>query len=206
VCVFILFFVLSCVDRGLATGWSPVQGDLPTVQKSRNWIETSVYECPYAPEGVKGEKCRERDINFLKALTWKFVTWTLFLDEFAATPKLPTSSLVTILTELTRFTRMTMAIFYYRFTLPVELSSNLHSPHQLSIWLLQYRVLKLIYLNLPKCKFTKFREFSLLILYFSSHVMFFKYSFIFSTHLMCRYPIIFSNMTLLIHFIFWHTE
>jgi hypothetical protein len=42
VCVFILFCVVVCVGSDLATGWFPVQGVLPTVQRSRNWSETSV--------------------------------------------------------------------------------------------------------------------------------------------------------------------
>jgi hypothetical protein len=31
VCVYFVFFVVLCVGRGLAKGWSPVQGVLPTV-------------------------------------------------------------------------------------------------------------------------------------------------------------------------------
>jgi hypothetical protein len=33
VCLCFFWFVLSCVGCGLAAGWSPVQGDLPTVYK-----------------------------------------------------------------------------------------------------------------------------------------------------------------------------
>jgi hypothetical protein len=29
--------VILCVGSGLATGWSPVQGILPTVYRLRNW-------------------------------------------------------------------------------------------------------------------------------------------------------------------------
>jgi hypothetical protein len=36
VCVYSVCVVLR-VGRGLATGWSPVQGVLPTVYRSRNW-------------------------------------------------------------------------------------------------------------------------------------------------------------------------
>jgi hypothetical protein len=39
VCVYSVF-VLSCVGRGLAACWSPVQGILPTVLVLRNWSET----------------------------------------------------------------------------------------------------------------------------------------------------------------------
>jgi hypothetical protein len=36
VCV-LSMFILSCVDRGLTTGWSPAQGVLPTVSKINNF-------------------------------------------------------------------------------------------------------------------------------------------------------------------------
>jgi hypothetical protein len=48
--------VVLCVGRGLATGWSPVQGVLPTVYRSRNWSEMRVSRMPYAPEGVTAVK------------------------------------------------------------------------------------------------------------------------------------------------------
>jgi hypothetical protein len=37
VCAFLCVCVVLCLDRGLATSWSPVQGVLPTVKWSRNW-------------------------------------------------------------------------------------------------------------------------------------------------------------------------
>jgi hypothetical protein len=37
VCVYSVFCVVLCVGIGLATGWSPVQGALPTVYRLRNW-------------------------------------------------------------------------------------------------------------------------------------------------------------------------
>jgi hypothetical protein len=39
VCVYSVF-VLVCVGSGLAMGWSPIQGVLPTVFGLRNWSET----------------------------------------------------------------------------------------------------------------------------------------------------------------------
>jgi hypothetical protein len=44
--------VVLCVDRGLATGWSPVQGVLSTVYIPRNWSKTSVSRMLYVPEGA----------------------------------------------------------------------------------------------------------------------------------------------------------
>jgi hypothetical protein len=41
-----VFFVLSCVGSGLATGWSPVQGLLPTVYKINNFIINSGWNRP----------------------------------------------------------------------------------------------------------------------------------------------------------------
>jgi hypothetical protein len=39
-----LVFVLSCVSSGFRTGWSPVQGVLPTVFKIRNFRTNSEWE------------------------------------------------------------------------------------------------------------------------------------------------------------------
>jgi hypothetical protein len=36
-CAFFCVCVVLCLGRGLATGWSPVQGVLPSVKWSRNW-------------------------------------------------------------------------------------------------------------------------------------------------------------------------
>jgi hypothetical protein len=36
-CAFIHVCIVLCVGSGLATGWSPVQGVLPTVYRFRNW-------------------------------------------------------------------------------------------------------------------------------------------------------------------------
>jgi hypothetical protein len=40
VCLVYSVFMLSCVGSGLAMGWSPVQGVLPTGLGLRNWSET----------------------------------------------------------------------------------------------------------------------------------------------------------------------
>jgi hypothetical protein len=46
-----------CVDSGLVTGWSPVQGVLRIVLGSRNWSEKkSVSRMPYAPKWEQQEK------------------------------------------------------------------------------------------------------------------------------------------------------
>jgi hypothetical protein len=36
-----LFYVSSCVSRGLETGWSPVRGVLPSVYKINNFVSDS---------------------------------------------------------------------------------------------------------------------------------------------------------------------
>jgi hypothetical protein len=45
-----------CVGSGLATGWSPVQGVLPTVLGLRNWSETKRFIDAYAPKWERQEK------------------------------------------------------------------------------------------------------------------------------------------------------
>jgi hypothetical protein len=53
-------FVLSCVGSGLATGWSPVQRVLPTVQELRNWSEIkrfTVALCSKVGPTGNSEKC-----------------------------------------------------------------------------------------------------------------------------------------------------
>jgi hypothetical protein len=47
-------FVMSFVDSGLATGWSPVQGVLPTVLALWNWSETKL-------QGGSNKEKRERE-------------------------------------------------------------------------------------------------------------------------------------------------
>jgi hypothetical protein len=56
----VFVFVLSCVGSGLATGWSPIQGVLPTVLGLRNWSETKRFTdalCSKVWEKIKGEYC-----------------------------------------------------------------------------------------------------------------------------------------------------
>jgi hypothetical protein len=58
VCVRLFCVVLSCVCSGLATGWSPVQGVLPTVVGLRNWNK-AFHGCPMLQSG-SNRKERER--------------------------------------------------------------------------------------------------------------------------------------------------
>jgi hypothetical protein len=55
VCVYSVF-VLSCVCSRLATGWSPVQGVLPTVYKIKKLTWNGVPRLPYTSEGAIGVK------------------------------------------------------------------------------------------------------------------------------------------------------
>jgi hypothetical protein len=53
--------VVLCVGSGLASGWSPVQGVLPTVLGLRNWNETQrLTDAPYSPKWEQQERERER--------------------------------------------------------------------------------------------------------------------------------------------------
>jgi hypothetical protein len=67
-CVFAFIVLLcsSCVGSGLATGWSPVQGILPTVLGLRNWNETKRFTD--APCG-SNRKERDRDRALYTALS-----------------------------------------------------------------------------------------------------------------------------------------
>jgi hypothetical protein len=51
--------VVLCVSRGLATGWSPVQGVLPTVKDQETEVKRSVSRMPYAPSGSNRNKDRK---------------------------------------------------------------------------------------------------------------------------------------------------
>jgi hypothetical protein len=63
-----LFCVL--VGSGLATGWSPVQGVLPTVLELRDWSETKLFTYTLCSKvGVTGK--RERDRHELVKVTRK---------------------------------------------------------------------------------------------------------------------------------------
>jgi hypothetical protein len=55
VCVYSVF-VLSCLGRGLATSWSPVQGILPSVKCLRNW--------EISPLPQSGSKRKEKNSVF----------------------------------------------------------------------------------------------------------------------------------------------
>jgi hypothetical protein len=55
-------FVLSCVGSGLATGWSLVQGVLPTDLGLRNWSETKRFSDALCS---KGGATGERDMKYL---------------------------------------------------------------------------------------------------------------------------------------------
>jgi hypothetical protein len=50
-----------CLGRGLATGWSPVQGVLPNVQRLRNWSETKRFtDALCSKVGATWKRERER--------------------------------------------------------------------------------------------------------------------------------------------------
>jgi hypothetical protein len=52
-----ILFALSCVGNGLATGWSPVQGVLPTVLGLGNWIEPKRFtDAPCSKLGATGKR------------------------------------------------------------------------------------------------------------------------------------------------------
>jgi hypothetical protein len=53
-------FVLSCVGSGLATGWSPVKGVLPTVLNQETEEKQSILRMPYAPKWEQQKRERER--------------------------------------------------------------------------------------------------------------------------------------------------
>jgi hypothetical protein len=50
-----VFYAVVCIGSGLATGWSPVQGVLPTVYKIKKlkWNK-NFSQMPYAPKGATG--------------------------------------------------------------------------------------------------------------------------------------------------------
>jgi hypothetical protein len=61
ICVYSVF-VLSCLGRGLAKGWFPVRGVLPTVLGLRNWSETKrLTDALCSKAEAIGERERERD-------------------------------------------------------------------------------------------------------------------------------------------------
>jgi hypothetical protein len=61
VCVYSVF-VFSCVDNGLATGSSPVQGVLPIVLGLRNWNETKhSTDAVCSKVGASGKRKREKE-------------------------------------------------------------------------------------------------------------------------------------------------
>jgi hypothetical protein len=91
VCVYSVF--VSSIGSGLATGWSPVQGVVPTVLGLRNWSETAFHGCPMLQSGSnKGEK-RERRLRSewqRGRLMSSFVKWCLKLVMmFYETKQLP---------------------------------------------------------------------------------------------------------------------
>jgi hypothetical protein len=49
-----------CVGSGLATGWFPVQGVLPTVLRLRNWSETKRFTDALCSKWEQQEKHWER--------------------------------------------------------------------------------------------------------------------------------------------------
>jgi TorA maturation chaperone TorD len=54
-----------CIGSGLATGWSPIQGVLPTVLGLRNWPETKRFmDALCSKVGATGK--REREITYTK--------------------------------------------------------------------------------------------------------------------------------------------
>jgi hypothetical protein len=60
-CVYSVF-VLSCVGSGLANGWFPLQGVLPTDLRLRNWSETKFFtDAICSKVGATGEGERERE-------------------------------------------------------------------------------------------------------------------------------------------------
>jgi hypothetical protein len=67
VSAFFFCVVLSCVGRGLASGWSPVQGVLPTVQidsevqKLKFWTGTGRWPIPWRKTMM---------INLVKNIFW----------------------------------------------------------------------------------------------------------------------------------------
>jgi hypothetical protein len=60
VCVYSVFVLGS----GLATGWSPIQGVLPTVLDQETEVKRSVSRMPYAPSGSNRERRREWGISW----------------------------------------------------------------------------------------------------------------------------------------------
>jgi hypothetical protein len=61
-------FVLSCVRIGPPTGWSPVQGVLPTISKMKKVKWNKVFHgCPMLQSGGNREE-REREINYYSVI------------------------------------------------------------------------------------------------------------------------------------------
>jgi hypothetical protein len=72
-------FVLSYAGSGLVTGWSPVQGFLPTVVVLRNWSETKHFTdvlCSKVGTTGKRERKRELPVHTVNdhLLIWLFIT------------------------------------------------------------------------------------------------------------------------------------
>jgi hypothetical protein len=66
VCVYSVF-TLPCVDSGFATGWSPVQGVVPSVLRLRNWSETKRFMDALCPK-VRATEKRETERTCWKSL------------------------------------------------------------------------------------------------------------------------------------------
>jgi hypothetical protein len=67
-CVYSVF-VFSCVGSGLALGWFPIQGVLPTV---RNWSETKHSRMPYAPSRSRRDEWMTA--SSLDKMLWRNIT------------------------------------------------------------------------------------------------------------------------------------
>jgi hypothetical protein len=80
-------FVLSCVGSGLATGWSPAEGVLPTLYKIKDTeVKQSVSQMSYAPDGATRititdfiSICDEVFFPLVTFLSWVLaMLWLLF--------------------------------------------------------------------------------------------------------------------------------